>query len=77
MVAHTRSWIQVNRREGPASWERLDSSLMRQGGNSVLIASHWAFTRPDGTRVWDFMDTFHLCRFGDDWQFLDRTVHDS
>jgi hypothetical protein len=69
-------WIETNRREGPAIWERLNSSLRRQGLNSVLVTTHWAFTRPDGTAVWDFVDTFQICRFDAGWKFLNRTLHD-
>ena len=69
-------WIEVNRREGPASWERVSSSLLRLGRNSVLITTRWVFRRPDGTTVWDFVDSFHLCRFDGKWLFLDRTVHE-
>lgn len=69
-------WIEVNRREGPATWERLSSSVERLGRNSVLVTTHWAFRRPDDTAVWDFVDTFQLCRFGEGWKFLNRTLHD-
>ncbi|MGH8926003.1 MAG: hypothetical protein ACRDWA_15410 [Acidimicrobiia bacterium] len=72
----TVRWIEVNRTERPALWERISSSLTRQGLNSVLVTSRWAFRRPDGTAVWDFFDTYHLCRFEGRWLFLDRTVHD-
>ena len=70
------AWIAVNRAEGPATWERLSTSLTRLGRNSVLATTHWVFRRPDGTAVWDFIDSFHLCRFGWQWKFLNRTVHD-
>ena len=70
------AWIEVNRREGPATWERLRSSFQRLGRNSVLVTTRWVFRRPDGTAVWDFVDSFQLCRFGDDWKFLNRTLHD-
>ena len=63
-------WLDVNRREGPAKWERLTSSITRQGRNSVLMTSRWAFRRPDGSEVWDFVDTFHLCRFDGAWRFV-------
>jgi hypothetical protein len=71
-----REWIAVNRREGPAVWERLSSSIEHLGRNCVLVTTHWSFTRPDGSAVWDFVDTFQLCRFGNAWKFLSRTVHD-
>jgi hypothetical protein len=74
--AASLAWIRVNRSEGPAEWERLSSTLTRLGRNSVLVTSHWVFRRPDGTDVWDFVDTFQLCRFGGKWKFLDRTLHD-
>jgi hypothetical protein len=73
----TAEWIEVNRTEGPAMWERLSFSLDRQGHNSVLVTSTWAFRRPDGTAVWEVVDTYHLCRFGEEWKFLDRTIHES
>jgi hypothetical protein len=77
---HARSvdlgWIETNRREGPATWERLSSAFERLGRNSVLVTTHWVFRRPDGTSVWDFIDTFQLCRFGGRWEFLNRTLHD-
>ena len=69
-------WIEVNRREGPARWERLTSQLQRLGRNAALVTTRWAFRRPDGTAVWDFVDTFQLCRFDGRWQFLNRTLHD-
>jgi hypothetical protein len=70
------AWIEVNRREGPATWERVHSTYQRLGRNSVLVTTRWVFRRPDGTAVWDFVDSFQLCRFGDDWKFLNRTLHD-
>jgi hypothetical protein len=69
-------WIEVNRAEGPATWERLESSVTIQGRNSALITTRWAFRRPDGRAVWDFIDTFWLCRFGEEWRFLGRVVHE-
>jgi hypothetical protein len=69
-------WIEVNRREGPARWERLNSEMQRLGRSAVLVTTHWAFRRPDGTSVWDFVDTFQLCRFEGRWLFLNRTLHD-
>jgi hypothetical protein len=69
-------WIEVNRREGPARWERLTSEVRRLGRNAVLITTRWVFRRPDGTAVWDFVDTFQLCRFDGRWRFLNRTLHD-
>jgi hypothetical protein len=70
------AWIATNRGEGPASWKRLSSSIEHLGRNSVLVTTHWAFRRPDGAVVWDFVDTFQLCRFDGEWKFLNRTLHD-
>jgi uncharacterized protein DUF4440 len=69
-------WIEVNRRAGPARWERLSSEVQHLGRNAVLVSTRWAFRRPDGTTVWDFVDTFQLCRFEEGWRFLNRTLHD-
>lgn len=74
--ADDQKWIGVNRREGPARWERLTSDVQRLGGNAALVTTRWAFRRPDGTLVWDFVDTFQLCRFEGRWLFLNRTLHD-
>ena len=79
-VEHKREyisgWLEVNRKAGPATWQRLDSWFTRLGRNAVLVTTHWVFRRPDGSDVWDFTDTFQLCRFDDRWTFLSRTLHD-
>lgn len=69
-------WIEVNRNEGPATWEMLTFSLTGLGRNSALVTARWVFRRPDGSLIWDFVDSHHFCRFDGRWKFLDRTLHD-
>jgi hypothetical protein len=72
----TVDWIEVNRKEGPASWEILSFSATTLGKNSALVTTRWVFRRPDGSRVWDFVDSHQLCRFDGRWKILARTLHD-
>jgi hypothetical protein len=69
-------FIEVNRNEGPATWEILTYSLIELGANSALATARWVFRRPDGSVIWDFVDSHHFCRFDGSWRFLDRTLHD-
>jgi hypothetical protein len=69
-------FVEVNRNEGPARWEILTFSLMELGRSSALVTARWNFKRPDGSVIWDFVDSHHFCRFDGRWKFLDRTLHD-
>jgi hypothetical protein len=69
-------FVEVNRNEGPARWEMPTFSLIELGRSSALVTARWIFRRPDGTVVWDFVDSHHFCRLDGRWKFLDRTLHD-
>jgi hypothetical protein len=69
-------WLAVNRSEGPATWELSILSVTELGLTSALITSRWVFRRPDGSAVWDFVDSHHLCQLDGRWKFLDRTLHE-
>jgi hypothetical protein len=69
-------FVEVNRQEGPATWEIAGFSLVEQGRSSALVVARWLFRRPDGSVVWDFVDSHHVCRLDGRWKFLDRTLHD-
>jgi hypothetical protein len=70
-------FIGENRREGPAAWEILSFAVTNLGTNSSLVTVRWVFRRPDGSDVWDFVDSYNLCRFEGRWKFLVRTLHDA
>jgi len=74
--SYFKGFIEVNRDAGPAKWEFLTFSLTDLGANSVLATSRWVFRRPDGSVVWDFVDSHQSCRFDGRWKFLVRTLHD-
>jgi hypothetical protein len=69
-------FVELNRQEGPATWEMPTFSLIELGHSSALATARWIFRRPDGSVVWDFVDSHHFCRFDGRWKFLDRTLHD-
>jgi hypothetical protein len=69
-------FIEVNRNEGPATWEVLTFPPIQLGRNSALVTARWFFKRPDGSVIWDFVDSHHFCRLDGRWKFLDRTLHD-
>jgi hypothetical protein len=73
---YVAGFIEVNRQEGPATWEIAGFAVIDLGRNSSLVTTRWAFRRPDGSVVWDFVDSYNLCRFDGRWKFLVRTLHD-
>jgi len=73
---YTVGFIDENRREGPATWEILSFAVTDLGLNSSLVTARWVFRRPDGSDVWDFVDSYNLCRLDGRWKFLVRTLHD-
>jgi len=73
---YVAGFIEVNRQEGPATWEIASFAVIDLGRNCSLVTARWAFRRPDGSVVWDFVDSYHLCRFDGRWKFLVRTLHD-
>lgn len=74
---YVAGFVEVNRRDGPATWEMASLSLTGMGHNSALATAQWYFRRPDGTLVWDFVDSYQLCRFEGRWKILVRTLHDT
>jgi hypothetical protein len=52
----------LDRKDGPATWEILTFTVTDLGRNSALVTARWAFRRPDRSVVWDFFDSYHLCR---------------
>ena len=75
--AYVVDFIEENRREGPATWEILSFAATDLGLNSALVTTRWVFRRPDGSAVWDFVDSYNVCRFEGGWKFLVRTLHDA
>jgi len=45
-------------------------------GRVVTVPWSLLYQRPDGTAVWEVVDSYHLCKFRDEWRLLDRTIHD-
>ena len=73
---YVADFIEVNRKEGPATWEIVSFAVTHLGRNGALITTRWVFRRPDSSVVWDFVDSYLLCRFEGGWKFLVRTLHD-
>jgi len=69
-------FIEENHQEGPATWEIASFAAIDLGRNSSLVTTRWAFRRPDSSVVWDFVDSYNVCRFDGRWKFLVRTLHD-
>jgi hypothetical protein len=69
-------FIEENRRQGPARWEIVAFAATDLGHNSSLITARWVFRRLDDSVVWEFVDSYHVCRFDGRWEILVRTLHD-
>jgi hypothetical protein len=73
---YVTDFVDLNRREGPATWEIVTFTMADLGLNSAIVTAGWVFRRPDDTVVWEFVDSYHLCRFDGTWEILVRTLHD-
>ena len=73
---YVASFIEENRAEGPATWQIVSFAVTDLGINSSLVTARWVFRRPDGSDVWDLVDSYNLCQFEGRWKVLVRTLHD-
>jgi len=69
-------FFEVNRKQGPATWEIVAFAVTGLGRNSALVAARWVFRPPDGSSVLVFVDSYHLCRFDGCWKIFVRRLHD-
>ena len=61
-------FIELNRKERPATWAVVAFAVTDLGRNSSLVTARWIFRRPDRSTVWDFVDSHQLCRFEGRWK---------
>ena len=65
-----------NRREGPHTWSigHLERRLL--GNDAAIVTVRWHCRRPDGSTIWDFLDTYLLAAEQGRWRILSDVVHD-
>jgi ketosteroid isomerase-like protein len=64
-----------HRREGPHTWSigRLDRRPL--GSDAAMVTVRWHCRRPDGSTIWDFLDSYLLASEQGRWQILGDVVH--
>ena len=60
-----------------ARWHRLDLRVQALGVTCALATVRWVLTRPDGTAVEDYFDSYLFGRVSGRWCFLGDTVHEA
>ncbi len=70
------SLLTSNRREGAHTWtiDHLDPRQLGRG--AAMVTVHWICRRPDGSTIWDFLDSYLLAPDQDGWRILGDVVHD-
>ncbi len=65
-----------NRREGPQAWSigRLERRLL--GSDAAMVTVRWRCRRPDGSTIWEFLDSYLLAAERGRWRILGDVVHD-
>ena len=71
-----RGLLAGNRREGPHIWSigRLERRLL--GSDAAMVTVRWHCRRPDGSTIWEFLDSYLLAAEQGRWRILGDVVHD-
>jgi catechol 2,3-dioxygenase-like lactoylglutathione lyase family enzyme len=65
-----------DRREGPHTWSIGHLERRPLGSDAAVVTVRWRSRRPDGTTVWEFLDSHLLASEQGRWRILGDVVHD-
>ena len=64
-----------NAAEGEHIWEIARLDLQQPAPNGAIVTVHWIARRPEGTILWDFLDSYIVADDGTGWSILGDIVH--
>jgi len=64
-----------NRRQGPHRWDLGDLEERPLGGDGALVTVCWTCRRPDGSTIWEFLDSYLLATERGRWWIVGDVVH--
>ena len=65
-----------NRREGPHTWSIADLERRPLGDAAAMVTVRWRCRRPDGSTIWELLDSYLLAAEQGRWRILGDVVHD-
>jgi hypothetical protein len=65
-----------NRRQGPHRWDLGDLEERPLGGDGALVTVCWTCRRPDGSTIWEFLDSYLLAADRGRWWIIGDAVHE-
>jgi len=66
----------ANASHGEHAWQIADFHADVLTDNGAVVTVRWLCTRPDGSTIWDFSDTYVVARTDEGWRILGDVVHD-
>lgn len=64
-----------NRSQGPHTWSVGDLDPRPLGRDAAMVTVRWRCRRPDGSTIWEFLDTYLLAAEQGRWRILGDVVH--
>lgn len=64
-----------NRREGPHTWSIAELDARPLGRDAAMVTVRWVCRRPDGSTIWDFVDSYLVAFEQGRWRILSDVVH--
>lgn len=64
-----------NRREGPHTWSIAELDARPLGRDAAMVTVRWVCRRPDGSTIWDFVDSYLVAFEQGRWRILGDVVH--
>jgi hypothetical protein len=65
-----------NRRQGPHRWDLSDLEQRPLGRDGALVTVSWTCRRPDGSAIWEFLDSYLLAGERGRWWIVGDVVHE-
>jgi ketosteroid isomerase-like protein len=73
---HFGDLLAGNRREGPHTWSIGHLERRPLGNGAAMVTVRWRCRRPDGSTIWEFLDSYLLAAEQGRWRILGDVVHD-
>jgi hypothetical protein len=64
-----------NRRQGPHTWSIAELDPRPLGRDAAMVTVRWVCRRPDGSTIWEFLDSYLLAGERGRWRILGDVVH--
>jgi hypothetical protein len=65
-----------NHRQGTHAWSIGDLQVRRLGRDAAMVTVRWICRRPDGSTIWEFLDSSPAGPEQDRWRILGDVVHE-